>query len=136
MYNKPDFQYSKLVMAARKAETETQADGVSDVRAKSAILKLETQPKAASFEPLYKAITQQIAYLMSALTNQNANTNGHNGPRHNNGGGKFTNTKTQRPKRDGKDMLSWGCGGAGHGWRECSTPREGNNLPYSQPTDI
>ena len=53
---------------------------------------------------------QQITYLMSAITNQNADTNGQNGPRHNNEGGKFTNTKTQRLKKDRKDMLCWGCG--------------------------
>ena len=33
-------------------------------------------------------------------------------------------------KKDRKDMISWGCGGTGHGWRECLTPREGNNLPF------
>ena len=27
-------------------------------------------------------------------------------------------------------MKCWGCGGIGHGWRECSTPRQGNNLPF------
>ena len=30
MYNKPNSQYSKLVMAARKAETETPGGGVLD----------------------------------------------------------------------------------------------------------
>ena len=73
---------------------------------------------------------QQIVYIMSAITNQNADTNGQNGPRHNSRDDKFTNTKTQRLKKDRKDMLWWGCGGTGHGWRECSTPREGNNLPF------
>ena len=24
----------------------------------------------------------------------------------------------------------WGCGGIGHSWRECSTPRQGNTLPF------
>ena len=27
-------------------------------------------------------------------------------------------------------MKCWGCGGSGHSWRECSTPRQGNNLPF------
>ena len=81
MYDKPDSQSSKLVMAARKSETETPEGGVSEGRAKSAVVKLETQPKAASSGPSYEAITQQIAYLMSTITNQNANTNGQNDPR-------------------------------------------------------
>ena len=55
MYNKPDSQYSKLVMAARKAKTDTQDGGVSESRAKSAVVKLETQPKTASSEPSYEA---------------------------------------------------------------------------------
>ena len=129
-YDKPDSQYSKLVMAASKVETEILGGGVSEARAKSAVVKLETQPKVASSEQLYETIMQQITYLMSAIINQKPNTNGQNGPRHNNGGGKFTNTKTQRPKKDRKDMLCWGCGGTRHRWREGLTPREGNNLPF------
>ena len=66
---------------------------------------------------------QQIVYLMSAITYQNTSNNGQNGVRHNNGNGKFPNTKTQRPKRDQKAMLCWGCRGTGHGWRECLIPR-------------
>ena len=27
-------------------------------------------------------------------------------------------------------MKCRGCGGLGHSWRECSTPRWGNNLPF------
>ena len=84
-------------------------------RAKSAVVELDTQPNANSSEPPYEAIIQQIVYLMFAITNQNANNNGPNGMRHNNGNGKFPNTKTQRPKRDQKDMLCWGCRGTGHG---------------------
>ena len=57
---------------------------------------------------------QQIAYLMSAITNQNASNNGQNGVTCNNGNGKFPNAKTQRPKRDQKDMLCWRCRGTGH----------------------
>ena len=60
MYDKPDFQYSKLVMAARKAKTETPGSGVSGARAKSAVVEIETQSKVASSEPPYEAVTQQI----------------------------------------------------------------------------
>ena len=56
-------------MAARKAETETPLSGVSEVRAKSAVVELDTQSKAYSSEPPYEAIKQQIPYLMSAITN-------------------------------------------------------------------
>ena len=49
MYDKSDSQYSKLVMAARKAKTETLGGGVLEASAKSAMVKLETQPKVASF---------------------------------------------------------------------------------------
>ena len=41
MYDEPYFQYSKLVMAARKAETETPGSGVSEVRAKSIVVELD-----------------------------------------------------------------------------------------------
>ena len=40
MYGKPDSQYSKLVMTARKAKTETPGGDVS-----------ETQPEVSSSEP-------------------------------------------------------------------------------------
>ena len=42
MYNKPNSQYSKLVMAARKAQIETLGNGVSEARAKSAVVELDT----------------------------------------------------------------------------------------------
>ena len=64
-------------------------------RAKSAVVELDTQPNANSSEPPYEAIMQQIVYLMFAITNQNANNNGPNGMRHNNGNGKFL---IQKPK--------------------------------------
>ena len=76
MYNKPDSQYTKLVIAARKGKTETLGGGVLKARAKSAVVELEPQAKVASSDQSYEAITQQIAYLMSAITNQNANNNG------------------------------------------------------------
>ena len=63
----------------------------------------------ASSDPPYEVITQQIAYLMSTITNQNANNNnGQNGSRSNNGNGKVSNTKTQRPKKERKDMTCMG----------------------------
>ena len=40
----------------------------------------------------------------------------------------------QRPKQDRKNMTCWGCGGTGHSWSECSTPRQGNNLPFRPNT--
>ena len=72
LYDKPDSQYSQLVMASRIAETETLRSRVSDGRAKSAIVETNTDlaEAKASSEPSYKAITQQIAYLISALANQ------------------------------------------------------------------
>ena len=88
----------------------------------------------ASSEPPYEAITQLITYLMPTITNQNANNNGQNGSRHNNGNGKFSNKKTQGPKKERKDITCWGCIGTGHSWRECSTPRQSNNLPF-KPTN-
>ena len=51
-YDNPDSQYSKLVMAARKAETETPGSGVSEARVTSAVVKIESQSKASSSEPL------------------------------------------------------------------------------------
>ena len=120
IHNALHYMYGK---PARKAEMETPGSGASEVRAKSAVVELETQPKTTRSESAYEAIMQQIAYLMSAINNQNVCNNGLNVARHNNWNGKFHNTKMQRSKKDQKDMLCWGCGGTGHGWRECSTPR-------------
>ena len=97
MYNKPDSQYSQLIMAASKAKTETLGGSVLEARAKSAVVELEAQPKVGSFDQSYEAITQQITYLMSTITNQNVNNNGRKGPNCNNGDGKFT--KSQRPRK-------------------------------------
>ena len=71
MYDEPDLQYSQFVMAARKAKSETPGNSVSEVRAKSALVGTDSQSKVASSDPLYKAITEQITYLISAITNQN-----------------------------------------------------------------
>ena len=118
-------------MASRKAETETLRSSVSEVRAKSAVVGTDTdlQVKGVSSEPLYEAITQQIAFTNQ--TNQNLNKNGgHTGPKSNRSG-KYPTTTFQRPKRDKKNMTCWVCGGSEHSWRECSKPREGNNLPFT-----
>ena len=47
-----------------------------------------------------------------------------------NGNGKYSSNTFQRPKHYRKNMTCWGCWGAGNSWRECSTPRQGNNLPF------
>ena len=108
---------------------------MSDARAKSTVVGTDLQAKMASSDPPYEALTQQIPYLMSAITNQNSRKhNEHNGSKLSNGNVKFSSTKFQRPKWDRKDMKCWGCGGPGHSWRECSTPRQGNNLPF-KPTN-
>ena len=72
MYDKPDSQYSQLVMASRKAETETPESSVSEARVKSGVVGMDTalQAKGVSSEASYEALTQEIAYLMSAVTNQ------------------------------------------------------------------
>ena len=124
----------------RKAETETPGSSVSEARAKSAVVGMNTasQLKRASSEPSYETLTQQIAYLMPVVTNQTnqnlSKSSEHNGSKSSIGNGKYSSTKFQRPKRDRNDMKCWGCGGAGHSWKECSTPRQGNNLPF-KPSD-
>ena len=116
MYDKPDSQYSQLVMAVRKAETETPASSMSKARAKSAVVGIDTasQAKLASSDPSYEALTQHTAYLMSAITNQTnqnlSKNSGYNGSKSSNGNGKYSSTKFQRPKRDRKDMKCWGVG--------------------------
>ena len=132
LYDKTDSQYSQLVMALRKAETGTLGSSVFEVRAKSAVVGEDTDSleTKVSSEPSYKVITQQIDYLISAVANQtNPNltkTSGHSGFKPS-GIGKYSS----RPKHDRKNMMCLGCGGTGHSWRECSTPRQGNNLPFS-----
>ena len=58
-------------MAARKAKIETSGGDVSEARAKSVVVEIDSKSEGTSFDPSYKAITQQIAYLMSVITNQN-----------------------------------------------------------------
>ena len=135
LYDKPDSQYSQLVMAFRKAETETLGSGVSKGRAKSAIVGINTDFAEAkgSSEPSYEAITHQIAYLMSAVANQvkpePAKPSGCPGFKSNDTN-KYSSNTFQRPKHDQKNMTCCGCGGTRHSWRECSTPRQGNTLPF------
>ena len=123
-------------MASRKAETETPRSSVSKARAKSTVVGMDTafQVKVASSEPLYEALNQQIAYLMSTVTNQtnqnSSKSNGCSGSKSSNGNSKYSYPKFQKPKRDRKDMKCWGFGGSGHSWRECSTPSQENNLPF------
>ena len=114
LYDKPDCQYSQLVMASRKAETKTLGNSVSKGRAKSAIEGANTylaEAKASS-EPSYEAITQQIAYLMSAVANQvnpeQTKTSGCLGFQPN-GNYKYSSNTFQRPKCDRKNMIYWGC---------------------------
>ena len=90
-------------MALGKAETETLRSSVSEVRAKSTVVGADTdsQAKGASSEPLYEVITQQIAYLMPAVTNQtnlNLNKNGGCMGFQPNGNAKYPSTMFQRPK--------------------------------------
>ena len=115
LYDKPDFQHSQLVMALRKAKTETLRSSVSEVRAKSTVVGADTdsQAKTVSSKPSYEAITQQIAYLMSAVANQtNSNLNMNFGCKgfKSNGNGKYPSTMFQRPKKDKKNIICWGCG--------------------------
>ena len=58
LYDKPDSQYSQLVMASRKAETETLRSSVSEVRAKSAVVGADADSveTKVSSEPSYEVI--------------------------------------------------------------------------------
>ena len=71
LYDTPNLQYSQLVMAARKAKTETSGGDVSEARAKSAVVQIDSKSEGTSFDPSYEVITYHIAYLMSIITNQN-----------------------------------------------------------------
>ena len=114
---------------------ETLGIGVSEGRAKSAIAGNNTNlaKSKASSEPSYEAITQQIAYFMSAVAKQvmpePTNPSGCLGFKPNETNN-YSSNASQRPKRDQKNMTCWRCGGTGHSWRECSTPRQGNTLPF------
>ena len=48
-------------MDARKAETETPGSDVSEARAKSAVVEIDSKSEGTSFDPSYEAITQPIA---------------------------------------------------------------------------
>ena len=136
LYDKSDSQYSQLVMASRKAEMETLGIGVSEGRAKSAIAGTNTDlaKSKASSEPSYKAITQQIAYLMSAVAKQVmpelTKPSGCLGFKSNETN-QYSSNASQRPKCDRKNMTCWGCGGTGHELDEnVPLPDKGISLPF------
>ena len=116
VYDTPDVQYSQPVMALRKVETETLRSSVSEVRAKSTVMGTDTdlQVKGASSEPLYEAVTQQIAYVMSTVsiqTSQNSSKSKDcDGSKSSNGNDKYFYNNFQKPKRDKKDMKCWDVG--------------------------
>ena len=49
LYDKPDSQYSQLVMASRKVETEMLGSSVSEVRAKSAVVGADADSAETKF---------------------------------------------------------------------------------------
>ena len=55
MYDKPNSQYSQLVMNVRKGETETPGSSVSEVRAKSAVVGTDLQSRMASSDSPYES---------------------------------------------------------------------------------
>ena len=71
----------------------------------------------ANSQPSYKAITQEIAYLMSAVANLakpgQTKTSECLGFK-SNGNSKNCSNMFQRPKCDRKNMTYWGCEGSGH----------------------
>ena len=69
LYDKPDSQYSQLVMASRKAEMETLRSSVSEVRTKSTVVGADTDSlaKGISSEPSYEAIMQQIGDIVRSM---------------------------------------------------------------------
>ena len=83
---------------------------MSEARVKSVAVGTDTalQVKEASSKPSYEALTQQIAYLISTVTNQTnqnlSKSNECNCSKSNNGNGKYSYTKFQNPKRDRKGM--------------------------------
>ena len=125
-------------MASRKAEKETLGSSVSKGRAKSAIVGTNTDlaEAKASSEPSYEAITQQIAYLISAVANQvnpeQTKTSGCLGFKPN-GNNKYSSHMFQRPKYDRKNMNCWGCGGTRHSWRMLHSQTREYPFFQSQP---
>ena len=92
---------------------ETLGIGVSIGRAKSAIAGTNTDlaKSKASSGPSYKAITQQIAYLMSAVAKQVmpelTKPSGRPGFKPNETN-KYSSNTPQRSKCDQKNMTCWG----------------------------
>ena len=74
--------------------TETPGHNESEARDKSTVVGIVTQAKVANSDPLYEALTQQITYLISAITNQNSSKDSeHNGSKSGNGNGKYLSSK-------------------------------------------
>ena len=113
LYDKPDSQYSQLVMASRKAETEIHGSSLTKGRSKSAAVgeNADLAEAKVSSDPSYEAITQQIAYLMSAVAN-NVNPgltkpNGCLGIK-SKGNNRYSSNMFQRSKCDRRIITCWG----------------------------
>ena len=52
-----------------KAETDIAGSNVSEAKAKSAVVEIDSKSKGTSSDPSYEVFTQKIAYLMSAIDN-------------------------------------------------------------------
>ena len=103
---------------------------MSDIRAKSALVGADTDSleKKANSKPWYEVITQQIAYLMSAVANQtnpNLTKTGGCTEFKPNGNGKYPSNTFHRPKCVRKKMT---CGGVG----EQDIVGENAPLPYKR----
>ena len=59
-------------MAERKAKAETPGSSISEVRAKSAVVGTELQPKVASSDPPYEAMAQSKVMEMVSSPTQNS----------------------------------------------------------------
>ena len=57
LYDTPNLQYSQLVMAAKKAKTEAPGCDMSEARAKSAVVEIDSKSEGTSLDPSYEVIT-------------------------------------------------------------------------------
>ena len=60
LYGTPNLQYSQLVMATRKAKTETSGGDVSEAKAKSAVVETDSKSEGTRFDPSYEAINNRL----------------------------------------------------------------------------
>ena len=60
MYKIPDLQYSQLVIAASKAETETLGSNVSEVRVKSAVVEIDSNLRGPVLIHLMKQLHNKL----------------------------------------------------------------------------